>query len=287
MVENIKVAILLTVFNRKDVTLKGLELLEKAIAKSSAKFDIYMTDDNSTDDTSTSVASLFPDVKILKGNGSLFWGGGMNMAWKEAVRIKKYDGYIWFNDDSYLYEDALNELLCPLLKMKDDAIICGAFQDKTKRVTTYGGKLHNDGEFLKPNGLLQEMKYMNGNFVFIPRNVFEEIGYIDDVFRHSMGDYDYGLRALKKGFKMYLTKNYVGECERHDFTIPRCYNKNNSLIMRLKALNYPIGPDFRTRIIYTYRHKGLFAACIMGVNIIVKTFFPVLYKNNRTLMSTK
>ncbi len=282
MIKTINIAIILTVYNRKDVTLKGLEYLYKTIKKSSFNCDVFMTDDNSTDGTSEAVKSKFPDVNILKGNGSLFWGGGMNYAWNVAAKTKNYDYYIWFNDDSFLFDNAINILLDPIDEVGEDSIICGAFCDSIdNKKATYGGRLLNNGPFLTPNGTVQEFKYLNGNLVLIPQKVFQKLGYIDSHFRHSMGDYDYGLRALNEGVKLFLAKEFVGICNRHDSNVPKCYNRTLSLRQRLKAINYPVGPDFRARVLYVYRHQGLLPSCLMGGAIILKTIFPLLYKNNR------
>lgn len=276
-----RIAVLITVYNRKEITLHGLKQLEKSVNKSNSSIDIYLTDDNSTDGTKDAVMQQFPSVKIIHGNGKLFWGGGMNLAWHVAVQNKLYDGYIWFNDDTLLYENALNELLFSFKACGRDSIICGAIESSDKTETTYGGKLDNNGELLNPNGDIQEIKYINGNLVYIPHSVFEVLGYIDNRFRHSMGDYDYGLRAQKKGFKLYLTRNYVGICDRHDSNVPICYNKKFPFIKRIKAINYPIGPDLNARFIYTKRHYGIFKACLLGINVIIKTCFPLLYKYNK------
>jgi GT2 family glycosyltransferase len=67
-------------------------------------------DDGSTDDTATAVSQRFPQVKILQGTGSLFWNGGMRIAFAQALQ-HDYDYYLWLNDDTVLYPNALETLL--------------------------------------------------------------------------------------------------------------------------------------------------------------------------------
>ena len=78
---------LVTVFNRCDITIQGLRRLYVAIAALPGDyfFDVYLTDDGCTDGTPKAVAAEFPDIHIVQGDGSLFWGGGMRLAWKAAV----------------------------------------------------------------------------------------------------------------------------------------------------------------------------------------------------------
>ena len=89
------VAILLTVHNRKEKTYKCLNSVYKNIGKiTEYDFDVYLTDDGSTDGTYTMVKENFSKVKVIKGNGNLFWCRGMYVAWKEACNTKDYDYYI-------------------------------------------------------------------------------------------------------------------------------------------------------------------------------------------------
>ena len=57
----IRTAVLLTVFNRKEVTLKGLYSLKQAMATlgKAHLFDIYMVDDGCTDGTGDAVAEAY------------------------------------------------------------------------------------------------------------------------------------------------------------------------------------------------------------------------------------
>ena len=63
----IKTAVLLTVYNRKEVTLQGLRSLHKAIAylREGYSFDIFMTDDGCTDGTAEAVSKEFSDIHIV------------------------------------------------------------------------------------------------------------------------------------------------------------------------------------------------------------------------------
>ena len=65
------IAILITCHNRRDTTLTCLSNLTQQTLSST----VYLVDDGSTDDTSLAVQSQYPDVNILSGSGSLFWGG--------------------------------------------------------------------------------------------------------------------------------------------------------------------------------------------------------------------
>ena len=269
------IAILLTVYNRKAITINSLNSLFPLINKDSFNnYDIYMTNDGCTDGTEEHVKQLYPQVKIINHKGNLFWSRGMNIAWETAVKIKKYDYYIWFNDDAELFPNAL-EVLLNSKKHNTDCIITGAFCSIEGNVT-YGGK-NKKHKFIEPNGCLQDVHYMNGNLVLIPHIVYEKIGYIDKIFTHGLGDFDYGLRAQKKGFKVLLTPSYIGKTERHDNDLYPFFSYKHSLFKRFKLLystKYSIIPRYK----YNNRHHGTLKAISSFLLWNIGTLFPFIYR---------
>ena len=197
------IAILLTVYNRKVITINSLKSLFSSINNDSINnYDIYMTNDGCTDGTERFVKQLYPQVNIINHKGNLFWSRGMNLAWEKANETKHYDYFLWFNDDAELFPNAL-EILLNSKKNNSDCIITGAFCSNEGNVT-YGGR-NREHKFIEPNGYLQNVHYMNGNLVLVPYKVYEKIGYIDKIFTHGLGDFDYGLRAQLNGFSVLLT----------------------------------------------------------------------------------
>lgn len=250
-----KTAILLTVFNRKNITLQGLKHLYSAIKNvPSMFFDIFLLDDNSTDGTADAVSKEFPNIHIIKGDGNLFWSGGMRIAWDAALKTDNYDYFIWFNDDAMIYPNALNTLFEADLYYKGNAIITGAFKDENGFVS-YGGRNKSE-QIVTPNGKFQEIYLMNGNLVLIPQNIVNRIGIIDSIFKHSLGDWDYGCRAIKAGFKVILTKEYIGLTNRHDMCIADPFLGKYSLKQRLKKL---YSPKHHPKLswIFNIRHMGI------------------------------
>lgn len=72
-----RIAVLLTVFNRKEQTLLCLQRLQDQPSPEEFKIVTYLTNDGCTDGTPEAVRREFPDVHIINGDGNLFWNRGI------------------------------------------------------------------------------------------------------------------------------------------------------------------------------------------------------------------
>lgn len=246
-------AVILTCFNRKDVTLRCLKQLY--IQKSAIQIDVFLCDDGSSDGTYEAVRMYFPQVHVFKGTGKLFWNRGMLASWKMACDTGDYDAYIWLNDDTFIYDDALSEMIDCSNACGDKSIICGAFCSDSGDFS-YGGR-KKDNSPLIPNGSMQEVYWLNGNCVLVPKYVVNKIGLLDDMFQHHLGDFDYGLRAIEAGISIVTTRKYLGVCSPNKIVNSRSRKDGLSLIERFKRLYSPLGDNPFIQFRYTLRHFGL------------------------------
>lgn len=273
MAEVTKTAVLLTVFNRREMTLVSLRTLYAAIDRLGPgyAFDVYLVDDGSTDGTSESVGSEFPAVRLFKGDGGLYWGHGMLMAWEKAVESGVgYDYFLWYNDDSELYPDALQTLFKSMDDNGERCVVTGAFCDHQGCCSYGGGDENNKG--LVPDGSYQKVVTMNGNLVLIPYQVYKAVGMIDRGYRHAFGDHDYGYRVQKQGFSVLLTPRYVGVVDNHT---EKPYSGIASFKKRWKNLHSPKNsPRYGFRYLRTY--KGWNSALRYWISSYLYTFFPSL-----------
>lgn len=214
------VAILITCHNRLQKTKKCLKSIYFQKNIKELNIEIFLVDDGSTDGTSQYIKENFPKIKLIQGDGSLYWGGGMYLAWEEALKKEQnFDYFLWVNDDVIFFEDGIYTLLNTTINK--DSLVVGSFCDSISKKTTYGGVV-SIKKTLSPfglrlvevNGYSQEVDGINGNGVLIPYLAFKQIGKFDKQFIHAGGDLDYALRARKKNIKIYLTRKHIGYCER-------------------------------------------------------------------------
>lgn len=269
-----RIAVLLTVFNRKEQTLLCLQRLQHQSSPEEFKIVTYLTNDGCTDGTPEAVRREFPDVHIINGDGNLFWNRGMYRAWEEAAK-EDYDYYLWLNDDTFLQDGAINSLIEAAEQTKDDVIIIGPTCDTQGTKTTYGGR--KNGKLIVPDGNLEEADCFNGNTVLVPRSVFRKLGNLDPYFTHSKGDFDYGMRAKEAGIKMYQVGRYLGKCDEHP-TLDKWCNPDIPLKDRWKMLHRPNGMPPKETFHLEKRHLGLLPACFHYCTIYLRCLIPGLWK---------
>lgn len=212
-------AVLITCHNRKNKTIQCLRNLYKQTDFINFKTEIFLVDDNSTDGTSETIKKNFSDVNLIKGDGNLFWGGGTYLAWEEAIKKKKFEYFLWLNDDTFLYPNALQMLFkCKEYANTDEFIAVGSTHDSNNN-WTYGGFKNLNKKFavfenkkIFPNNNFQFIDRFNGNIVLISNKAFIKIGKFDKSLDHYFGDIDYSIRASIKKIPIILSPSYLGIC---------------------------------------------------------------------------
>ncbi|MDG5814691.1 glycosyltransferase family 2 protein [Chitinispirillales bacterium ANBcel5] len=279
-----RVSILLTCHNRKKNTLACLERVHTIETDQIVLKDVYLVDDGSTDGTAQAVSEQYPDVAIIKGNGSLFWNKGMHLAFKEAAK-RDYDFYLWLNDDTLLYDNALDVLIEAWKKNQNEAcIVSGTTCDpEEKNKTTYGGMRRKKGihpfkfELVEPNETIQHVDTINGNIVLVPRSVYKKIGNLTKSFPHAFGDMDYAFRAKKAGCSVIIAQGYLGECSRNssvgtwkDVTLP--------FKIRIKKMLSSKGLPFKDWMLFSFRHGGMLWPVWSFTPYLKVIYNSILYK---------
>lgn len=215
------VAALLTVFNRKAHTLACLEALAAQGPAAGAEVRVVLVDDGSRDGTAAAVRERFPAVQVVDGSGQLYWNGGMRLAFATAMEGDP-DFYLLLNDDTRLAPDALARLLATHAQKggpgRPPCLVVGSTVDPGTGLQSYGGWTKgpwwNPAAFrlVAPGPEPLPCHTLNCNIALVPRDVAERAGNLDPAFTHSMGDIDYGLRALRAGCALWVAPGFLGEC---------------------------------------------------------------------------
>jgi GT2 family glycosyltransferase len=215
-----RIAVLITCHNRRDITVACVSALQKQENSFEFSLAIYVVDDGCTDGTADALSS-YQNVRVIKGDGNLFWVRGMHLAFAEAMK-GSHDGYLWLNDDIVLDPDALHRLLKSYEQLVQsigkEVIVVGSTRDPDSSETTYGGARQMSRmrpltfEQAVPGNVEIEIDTFQGNFVYIPEQTARLVGNIDAGFLHKGGDTDYGLRARAAGVRIWLMPGTIGTC---------------------------------------------------------------------------
>ncbi|WP_165940232.1 glycosyltransferase family 2 protein [Dyadobacter psychrotolerans] len=278
-----EIALLLTCHNRVQDTVRCLDCLYSCILPEGASLEVFLVDDGSSDGTEDKIRLLFPFVNVIKGSGNLFWNRGMHLAWKTAIAKKQYNFYLWLNDDTFLFPNAIQVLIESYNSCREESIVCGSTCSKLGNDITYGGFSKIGNMLLKPNGELQSCDFFNGNCVLIPNVVVKKIGILDNNFHHALGDMDYGRRAAKENIGLFISPLYVGTCEKHE-DYPKWCSPKVPVSQRFKHL-YKSSCDSNPLQLFIFenRHHGFFMAAFHLFTINLRALIPQIYNQRKKI----
>lgn len=265
--DKLTICAVLTCHNRKAKTQLCLESLYQAAERVAdrAKVRVIVTDDGSTDGTEHMLRTQFPAVCVIQGDGSLFWNGGMRMAFGQALE-ERHDFYLWVNDDTDLFPDFLVQLFVThealVTRYGRGGIVVGSTCDD-QGLTSYGGEIRRPGwkalnyTHVEPGDTQLPCETFNGNCLLVSADAARELGNLDSAFKHSMGDTDYGLRATQKGVPILVMPGYAGRCV-NDHTVEGSYlDRSLPLSLRWQKVLSPKGLSLRPWGVFCRRHAGL------------------------------
>lgn len=216
-----RILMLVTTFNRKELTLRFLSSLEKSMTNSSLELDVVVIDDNSSDGTVFEINKHFPNVKVLHGTGFLYWSTSLRLAFFEVGRdLENYDGVLFANDDIEVFDGALDEIVTTAHRL--NALVGGPVKTKDGDIEATGYRFgficRPKFRRIVPNGLIRDCDILPGHLLYVPIYIYSRIEVVNEVYSHGFTDFELSLNARDLGIRRLTLGGYAGVIDKkHDY----------------------------------------------------------------------
>ena len=209
-----KIHILMPAHNRREVTAKFIDCLA---AQSYSNYHLILIDDGSTDGTAEMVQAKIENLTVLKGKGDWWWAGSLQQGIEclEKRGPEDRDIVMFANDDITFDADFLQKavgildrldaaLLLPYLRDENTGLpiesgVEADLQQLTFKLATSPDKIN----CLPTRGLLMRMADLRKIGGFHPW-----------LLPHYLSDYEFTIRAHKKGLKLITSADIAIQLDR-------------------------------------------------------------------------
>lgn len=194
------------VHNRYQITKQFVERLCQQTYKD---ITLVLVDDGSTDGTVDMVKTLMPNSVVLQGNGNLWWGGALHLAYKWFPKKTSHSDYVWIANDDTTFANDYCEKAISILESHSDIMLTGYGVSKQA-----GKQVDGAINFVFP----ECVGYRNENSeafencastrsLFLKANHFIKAGGFHPILLpHYGSDYEWTIRACRKNkLKVYCT----------------------------------------------------------------------------------
>lgn len=249
---------LMPVHNRLEMTRRFLECLR--LQAVDEHLNVIVIDDGSSDG-SGEFLSQQPAVTVLTGDGSLWWGGGIELGLRHALAIARPEDWVLFaNNDTEIERDFLQRLLDSARRHAPAAVgsvirdvdpphgvlSVGASVDPWRFVVRdrvdsheaggHGGRVSDDH--------LHDVDALSGRGVLFPVSAFRAAGTMRARWLpHYFADYELSLRVRRAGYRLLvddraavLSKSDYGSTRRPESLRGRYLSANSPGYLPAKAV---------------------------------------------------
>ncbi|MBU6158238.1 MAG: glycosyltransferase family 2 protein [Bacteroidetes bacterium] len=276
-------AVLITSYNRVDTTFKCLQSIQSQQLPDFVSLSVYLVDDASPDQTGNFVSTHFPNVHVLKGNGSLFWAGGMRFA-MDAALTYEYDGFFLINDDVTLFPDAFRRLIevnqYAISNFGKRGVYVGSTQNNDDGIISYGGRKitsqwSGSSVLITPSETIPvPCDLSHANILLVMREVIHQIPFFTPPFIHRLADYDFTLRVRKAMLPLLIAPGYYGLCD--DDHGKNWLSTAFSLRQRISFLKNPKYLAYHEYLYFLKNHFP-YSLPVAFLKLWLKTLFPFFW----------
>lgn len=173
----------------------------------------------STDGTLEMIKQKYPEINVVYGKTSWWYTKCMNEGFKFVKQFEP-EYILTLNDDVEFESDYLLNLIKALNTVGQDSIINSiSIKNKFPNEVIFSGVfkinkwLRKYYHYIKPFSSISinELKgvhptmIISGRGILIPFHILQELNYFDERFPQYGSDDDFGLRAIKKGYEIYIS----------------------------------------------------------------------------------
>jgi GT2 family glycosyltransferase len=281
--------IIIPVHNRLNFTKDCLNSLKKQ--KTYSQFNLIVVDDGSTDETRDFLKKNFPEVKILRGNGSLYWGGSINLGVKFVLKICKDQDWVLIVNNDVEFDFNTISVLIDISKKKDRKVLSSALtlNANDKKTIIKSGTIVESWLLNKTNHIFKglnisqvnnknpvKVDLLTGRCLLHPIEIFKIAGNYDSKnFLHYGGDDEFSMRVKKYGFQTLVCP--------HSIVFLKTLNQENKKKISLQSLfftffNIKSSSNIISKLYFTIKVVPFHAKLSFFIIGILKSFY-VFFKN--------
>lgn len=275
-----RVFALIPCHNNKREVLTILQCLSRQTWK-----DVHsvLVDDGSTDGTGESVARMFPHVKLLRGDGELWWTGANELGVNYILPLTSAGDFILLlNNDVKVSEDYVEKLVeaslvngralvgSTLVDLHDETFIEGAIR-LDNRLNLFPNR---DRKALEVTTFDTNVDVLPGRGTLVPIEVFQRVGNFNRKrLPHYGADYEFTTRAKRAGFP--LVVSHVAKVFA-DLSITGIESPSSGYISLKKCLELLFSKKSKTNLVYYLTYVWLCSDGTFKVRNCLAAFRSIL-----------
>ena len=204
--------------------------LDSLLKQTNESFHIVIVDNNSSDTTKMLIGGYLKNnskIHLIENKINLGYARANNIGIRYALKILKTDYVLLLNQDTIVENGVLDKLLHWSDKKGTAALGPKILIKKNKRIWWIGSKVFKITDLFKTPRLAlsyqidkekedsffrekpAEVEAIVGCAVYLPKEIIENVGYLDEKFFMYGEDLDYSLRIRKKGYKMFVVPEAI------------------------------------------------------------------------------
>lgn len=192
----VRVLIIIVTYNGKKFIRQCLSSIDRV------KYDVFVVDNNSPDDTTHIIKSEFPDVMLSIQNQNLGFGQANNIGLQKAIQ-EGYDYALLLNQDAWVLENTIDDLIKaqqahPAFWVLSPLQMHSLEGGIEKQFASYLKNSHIDPSSTK----VESIAFINAAIWLMTIDCIKKVGGFDPLFPHYGEDNDYVNRVAYWGGKV-------------------------------------------------------------------------------------